>query len=153
MSVGMEGSGPNPRTYSRAEYAALEAENARLIAMLEDWEADANLLEKERDAARAQLAAIQGGVGEAEAEKQLQEWARGKFSFAGRYKGSVCGNTDWALARAIHTDLLAHYQRITAAMAAELADAKLARDAYGQNAIDLQKQRDALRAELAEVKA
>jgi hypothetical protein len=35
---------------------------------------------------------------------------------------------------------------------AELADAKSARDAYGQNAIDLQKQRDALRAELAAVK-
>lgn len=53
------------RLYYRDEdYAALEAENARLVAMLEDWEADANLLEKERDAARAQLAAIQSGVGE-----------------------------------------------------------------------------------------
>ncbi|MFG0381057.1 hypothetical protein ACF8C6_08840 [Pseudomonas sp. zbq_18] len=47
---------------------------------------------------------------------------------------------------------VAQHQRITAAMAAELADAKSARDAYGQNAIDMQKQRDALRAELAEVK-
>ena len=35
-----------------SDYAALEAENARLIAMLEDLEADANLIEKERDAAR-----------------------------------------------------------------------------------------------------
>ena len=35
MSVGMEGSGPNPRTYSRAEYAALEAECERLREALD----------------------------------------------------------------------------------------------------------------------
>lgn len=43
-----------PQMYDElmAKNAALEAENARLIAMLEDLEADANLIEKERDAAR-----------------------------------------------------------------------------------------------------
>lgn len=35
---------------------------------------------------------------------------------------------------------------------AELADAKSARDAYGQNALDMQAQRDALAAELAAIK-
>ena len=34
MSVGTEGSGPNPRTYSRTEYAALEAECERLRVKL-----------------------------------------------------------------------------------------------------------------------
>ncbi|WAX22832.1 hypothetical protein MAJJADAN_00070 [Pseudomonas phage Amjad_SA] len=98
---------------------------------------------------RAQLlAAIQGGMGEAEAEKQLQEWARGKFSFAGRYKGSVYGNTDWALARAIHTDLLAHYQRITAAMAAERNQFRELAKANGTALGDALRARDALRAEL-----
>ena len=40
------------------DYAALEAENARLHAMLADWEADANLLEKERNDARRELRMI-----------------------------------------------------------------------------------------------
>ena len=35
MSVGTEGSGPNPRTYSRADYAALEAECERLADALD----------------------------------------------------------------------------------------------------------------------
>lgn len=103
-----------------SDYAALEAENARLKREVSHWQGLAVTNRKVADDALAQLAAIQGETGKAEAEKQLQEWARDKFSFAGRYKGSVYGNTDWALARAIHTDLLAHYQRITAAMAAEV---------------------------------
>ena len=62
--------------------AALEAENARLTAqlaaiqggmgeevkrlhaMLDDWEADANLLEKERDTLRAELAEVKGSQDE-----------------------------------------------------------------------------------------
>ena len=82
MSVGMEGSGPNPRTYSRAEYAALEAENARLrqamqrlvtthcAASMKSHATDAELeqylaagiaqLEAERDALRAELAEVKG---------------------------------------------------------------------------------------------
>lgn len=46
-------------------------------------------------------------AGAAESEAWLQEWARDKFTFAGRYKGSVYGNTDWALARALHSAMLA----------------------------------------------
>ena len=75
MSVGTEGSGPNPRTYSRAEYAALEVENARLQSAFDDLAerygklqtGEDSLLARvvtERDAALAQLAAIQGGTGE-----------------------------------------------------------------------------------------
>lgn len=101
---------------------------------------------------RAQLAAIQGGMGEAEAEKQLQEWARDKFTYTGRYKGSVYGNTDWALARAINTDLLAHYQRITAAMAAEVATWRSNSVMLEQANAGLAQLNGKLRAELAEVK-
>lgn len=38
-------------------------------------------------------------------EAWLQEWARDKFTYTGRYKGQVYGNTDWALARALHADI------------------------------------------------
>ena len=40
-------------------------------------------------------------------EAWLQEWARDKFTYTGRYKGGVYGNTDWALARALHSAMLA----------------------------------------------
>ena len=56
-----------------------------------------------QDASAAQSAP----AGAAESEAWLQEWARDKFTFAGRYKGSVYGNTDWALARALHSAMLA----------------------------------------------
>lgn len=67
MSVGMEGSGPNPRTYSQAEYAALEAECERLADALDrqsvitgDYIARYQRLAAERDALAAELAAIKG---------------------------------------------------------------------------------------------
>lgn len=53
----------------------------------------------------ADTADMGGQAGEA----ALQEWARDRFSFAGRYKGPIYGNTDWATARAMHADLLGFY--------------------------------------------
>lgn len=153
MSVGTEGSGPNPRTYSRAEYAALEAENARLTA---------------------QLAAIQGGMGEVvevvawriehpvsqwKVYEQRQDWAYQQY---GHIKYQV-------------QDLMtvAQHQRITAAMAAEVERLKQQIDNYRSQFGELHIARNllsrlsragfeigddlaasiiALRAELAEVK-
>lgn len=95
---------------------------------------------------RAQLAAIQGGMGE-EVEVAAFLMEPDLYEpYVSLRRDSQCQGSVKPLMT------VAQYQRITAAMAAELADAKSARDAYGQNAIDLQKQRDALRAELAEVK-
>ena len=75
MSVGTEGSGPNPRTYSRADYAALEAENARLLAANLDCVAHFEQM-------RAQLAAMQGGMGEAEKHEAQPEVAENTGSHA-----------------------------------------------------------------------
>lgn len=134
------------------DYAALEAENARLIAMIEDWEADANLLEKERDAARAQLAAIQGGMGE---EVEVVAWRH--FGDASRLlcdlgkQRSVPG--DYAAEFNIPLMTVAQHQRITAAMAAEVERLKLRLYDFEHGDLDYAlKERDALRAELAEVK-
>lgn len=91
MSVGTEGSGPNPRTYSRAEYAALEAENARLAEQVKLRETaiaaaeverlkhsqqvlmqSRNAHRDERDALRAELAEVKGR--EAVAIKTRSAW-------------------------------------------------------------------------------
>lgn len=64
MSVGTEGSGPNPRTYSRADYAALEAECERVTRLSAKWQERAEVrgnriiaLEEERDTLAAELEA------------------------------------------------------------------------------------------------
>lgn len=45
-----------------------------------------------------------------DSEAWLQEWARGKFTYTGAYKprvlGQLYGNTDWALARALHSAIV-----------------------------------------------
>lgn len=45
-----------------------------------------------------------------ESEAWLKEWARGKFTYTGAYKprvlGQLYGNTDWALARALHSAIV-----------------------------------------------
>lgn len=45
-----------------------------------------------------------------DSEAWLQEWARGKFTYTGAYKprvlGQLYGNTDWALARALHNAIV-----------------------------------------------
>lgn len=58
MSIGMEGCGPNPRTYSKDEYAALEAECERLREETAVLLGDIAELEVRRDAALAELAAL-----------------------------------------------------------------------------------------------
>lgn len=80
-------------------------------------------------------------VAAVESEEWLQAWARGKFTYAGRYKGQVYGNTDWALARALHGAIVAEFapiaqteqpehfddravDRFAAAMKAKLAKAR-----------------------------
>lgn len=109
------------------------------------------------DEFRAQLAAIQGGIGEVPAASQYRIGVNGEWLYSSdreylqrerdEYE-SQCepGDCEHETPEPIYS--LADVQRITAAMAAEVADAKSARDAYGQNAIDLQKQRGALRAEV-----
>lgn len=46
-----------------------------------------------------------------DSEAWLQEWARDKFTYAGSYRprvlGQLYGNTDWALARALHSAIVA----------------------------------------------
>lgn len=92
-----------------SDYADLEAECERLNAMLEDWEADANLLEKERDAARAQLAAIQGGIREAVG-----------FDRNAAYAACPESGCDWGSFYVGWKAAATQHQRITAAMAAEV---------------------------------
>lgn len=45
-----------------------------------------------------------------DSEAWLQEWARGKFTYTGAYKprvlGQLYGNTDWALARSLHSAIV-----------------------------------------------
>lgn len=50
-----------------------------------------------------------------DSEAWLQEWARGKFTSTGAYMpralGQLYGNTDWALARALHGSIVAELTR------------------------------------------
>ena len=113
------------------DYDALEAENARLAEDVKKWQALAQNVEtleritESAEARSAQFAAIQGGM----------------------------GAPDITTGRGYPAYSVEAVQRIAAAMAAEVADAKSARDAYGQNALDMQAQRDALAAELQALKA
>ena len=155
MSVGTEGSGLNPRTYSRAEYAALEAENARLVGQLEQarkgFPAMVEYVE-EIAQLRAQLAAIQGGMGE---EVEVVAWRH--FGDASRLlcdlgkQRSVPG--DYAAEFNIPLMTVAQHQRITAAMAAEVERwERNFRDIHEPALRDAHAYIQELRAELAEVK-
>lgn len=184
MSVGTEGSSPNPRTYSRAEYAALEAENARLVAEVEELDdlrkrqsellsaaaiairgpepaltrySHADIPERvkmvvaDRDAAIAQLAAIQGGMGE------VVEVVGFAWLDTAHFRRKIPENCIPAHWNALMT--VAQHQRITAAMAAEV---ERLRERYDCNTAIMHartealsrvtKECGALRAELAEVK-
>jgi len=111
------------------DYAALEAENARLQSAFDELAerygklqtGEDSLLARvvtERDAARAQLAAIQGGMGEA------VEVVAVRFSSDGF--GSYIADTAMGVPAGYPGDVreplmtVAQHQRITAAMAAEL---------------------------------
>jgi len=66
-------------------------------------------LEKQEDRGRA-LAELRAALAApVQGDAALNEWAKDRFTISGRYKGDVYGNTDWAIARAIHSDLFAHY--------------------------------------------
>jgi hypothetical protein len=67
---------------------------------------------------RAELAAIKAQEPVANSESGLEEWAAGKFGVGGAFRGELCGNTDWALARLVWSAALAY-----AAPAAPAADA------------------------------
>lgn len=72
-----------------------------------------------------------------DSEAWLQEWAREKFTYAGSYRprvlGQLYGNTDWALARALHSAIVAAVMPAAAqsAPAAPVAVQEPARELIG----------------------
>lgn len=115
MSVGTEGSGPNPRTYSRADYAALEAELERRKQLDQEALEFRQELIRERDEAIAQLAAIQGGMGEAvEVAAYAVEHPEVGYKVYKQFSPWMIGG-EWECSPLM---TVAQFQRITAAMAA-----------------------------------
>ena len=57
--------------------------------------------------ARAQPAPEPAQGEAAQSDKWLQDWARDKFTYTGKWRGSVYGSTDWAVARAMHASMMA----------------------------------------------
>lgn len=146
------------------DYAALEAENARLVREAKnDAIAYKAVLERqdelraERDAARAQLAAIQGGMGE-EVEVRAVVLTEGQMGVG--YDRRV-GPVIWLGSPPPGEQLMtvAQHQRITAAMAAEVERLSDRNESLEQQAAHnyevarlAAEQTSALRAELAAVK-
>lgn len=72
-------------------------------------------------------------------ETGLEEWVAGKFGVGGAFRGELCGNTDWALARLVwsaalesqHTRIVAELQERAVVMP-ELGDTETGEwgDAY-----------------------
>ena len=92
-----------------AELRRLCAERDHLKACQENAQLHITGLVAERNAAlqqRDKLAAV-------ESDKWLESWAADKFTAYGKYKGRVYGNTDWALARALHTAICAALSELT----------------------------------------
>ena len=152
------------------DYAALEAENARLAEQVKKWQALAQNVEtleritESAEARRSQLAAIQGGMGEVvEVVARLMHW-KGRHQNPWKVVArtySECASyaypKDWEEGAQLMT--VAQHQRITAAMAAEverlrtaLSKANEQTEHFERNWYLVSDERDALRAELAEVK-
>lgn len=116
------------------DYAALGAENARLVEQLERWLDLDKARSAEIEAARAQLAAIQGGMGEVLC-------AEIKACATGRREDSP--HTAHLMDRAAHA---------IAAMAAEVERLKAEVTRWHTLACNHSRAEDQLRAELAEVR-
>lgn len=71
----------------------------------------------ERDQIRAELAAIKAQEPVTNDESGLEAWAAGKFGVGGAFRGELCGNTDWALARLVWSAALAYAAPVSEAKA------------------------------------
>ena len=150
-----------------SDYADLEAENARLQSAFDELAerygklqtGEDSLLARvvtERDAARAQLAAIQGGMGEGvevvayvgrEARMTLEGWEDGhEYVVLAEHASDADKRYDVPLMT------VAQHQRIVAAMAAEVETWRSNALMLEQANVGLAQLNGKLRAELAEVK-
>ena len=84
------------------------------IAELDDLVLSLQCKVIERD---AELAAIKAQESVANDESGLEAWAAGKFGAGGAFRGELCGNTDWALARLVWSAALAYAAPVSEAKA------------------------------------
>ena len=66
---------------------------------------------------RAELAALKAKEPVTNDESGLETWAAGKFGVGGAFRGELCGNTDWALARLVWSAALAYAAPVSEAKA------------------------------------
>lgn len=111
----------NMRIHSRADelIACLEGEIAKRDAVIVGLANSRDFWREKAITADDELAAIKAQEPVANSESGLEEWAAGKFGVGGAFRGELCGNTDWALARLVWSAALAYAAPVSEAKAQE----------------------------------